>query len=202
MRREQADFGGAEECFRQLLSSPEAGDHFASVDTGLKGYKARHNLALVCQEQGRSDEAKRHWHAAVSEQPGFAPGWSGLAELGLAERRWEDLEQAVRGLEKAGAGMDARVFRARRSLAQEDFAAARRILDETVAHFPHELWPRRILSHVLLQEGRDWAAAARALRDVLALDPRDTEAQNNLNVLLQQHAAEVSEPRNDLRPVP
>jgi Tfp pilus assembly protein PilF len=120
----------------------------------------------------------------------------------LAERRWEDLEQAVRGLEKAGAGMDARVFRARRSLAQEDFAAARRILDETVAHFPHELWPRRILSHVLLQEGRDWAAAARALRDVLALDPRDTEAQNNLNVLLQQHAAEVSEPRNDLRPVP
>jgi hypothetical protein len=34
-----------------------------------------------------------------------------------------------------------------------------------------------------LQEGRDWAAAANALRDVLALDPANTEAHHNLSLL-------------------
>jgi len=41
-----------------------------------------------------------------------------------------------------------------------------------------------ILTHVLLQEGRDWAVAEQALRDVLALDPNHPEAQQNLAVLL------------------
>jgi Tfp pilus assembly protein PilF len=43
-----------------------------------------------------------------------------------------------------------------------------------------------LLSHVYLQEGRDLAAAERALRDVLALDPEHVEAKQNLHVLLQQ----------------
>ena len=39
---------------------------------------------------------------------------------------------------------------------------------------------------MLLQEGRDLAAAERALRDVLALDPQHAEARNNLAVLLRE----------------
>jgi hypothetical protein len=39
---------------------------------------------------------------------------------------------------------------------------------------------------VLLQEGRDWEGAERALRDVLALDPGHAEARHNLDVLLHQ----------------
>jgi hypothetical protein len=48
--------------------------------------------------------------------------------------------------------------------------------------------PRRAPSSPKLQEGRDWAAAERALRDVLALDPEHTEAQHNLRLLLQQRS--------------
>jgi Flp pilus assembly protein TadD len=43
---------------------------------------------------------------------------------------------------------------------------------------------RVLLSHALLQEGKDWPAAEQALRKVLELDPGNVEARNNLAVLL------------------
>ena len=39
---------------------------------------------------------------------------------------------------------------------------------------------------VLLQEGRDWEGAERALRDVLELEPQHGETKHNLNVLLRR----------------
>jgi cytochrome c-type biogenesis protein CcmH/NrfG len=49
-----------------------------------------------------------------------------------------------------------------------------------------------ILSHVLLQEGRDWAAAEGALRQVLALDPSHAEARQNLALLLRQQGRQAA----------
>jgi hypothetical protein len=48
-----------------------------------------------------------------------------------------------------------------------------------------------ILSHVYLQEGRDWPAAERALRDILALDPGHGEARRNLAVLLRDRGRQA-----------
>jgi hypothetical protein len=39
------------------------------------------------------------------------------------------------------------------------------------------------LINILLQEGRDLPAAEQALRDILALDPENAEAQHNLSIL-------------------
>src|SRR5262249_47732844 len=79
LRREAADLPGAEECFRRLLGL-RPGPHFASVDAGLRGYKARHNLAVALWQQGRHDEAEAEWGKVAAERPGFLPGWVGLAE--------------------------------------------------------------------------------------------------------------------------
>ena len=79
------------------------------------------------------------------------------------------------------------MLRARAELARKHFAGARAILEETIAKHAEALWPRVILTHVLLQEGRDWLAAEKALRDVLAVDPGNAEAQRNLEVLHRQH---------------
>jgi predicted Zn-dependent protease len=85
-----------------------------------------------------------------------------------------------------GAETEAAVLRARVHLARKEFAAARELLQRTIARAPEALWPRVILSHVELQEGRDWPAAEQALLDVLRVDPEHKEAQHNLAVLRAQ----------------
>src|SRR5262249_30751120 len=57
-RREKRDFAGAEACLKRLLDGPGEGDHFASVTEGLRGHKARHNLAVMYLEMHREAEAE------------------------------------------------------------------------------------------------------------------------------------------------
>jgi tetratricopeptide (TPR) repeat protein len=78
--RERGERAAAKACW-SLLLRPQPAEHFASIDTGLCGYKARHNLALVCLEEGNLTEAEAHWRAALAEQPGFAPARRGLGEV-------------------------------------------------------------------------------------------------------------------------
>ena len=40
-----------------------------------------------------------------------------------------------------------------------------------------------MLTHVLMAEGRDWDAAEKAIRDVLAMDPGNAPAKQNLATL-------------------
>jgi tetratricopeptide (TPR) repeat protein len=184
LRREQGDAPGSEACLLRLLEARE-GEHFASIDAGLRGYKARHNLAVLYHEQGRAAEAEAQWRAALAEQPDFTLAWLGLGELYLAQDRRAELAWVAEHLENGLRGqVEAAVLRARWHLAHQEFAPARQLLEASVAQAPQALWPRVILSHVLLQEGRDREAAERALREVLALDPEHPEARNNLAVLL------------------
>jgi hypothetical protein len=81
------------------------------------------------------------------------------------------------------------VLRARGLLARREFDAARQLLHAAIAQEPTALLPRVVLSYVLLQEGRNPAAAAQALLDVLALCPEHAEARRNLAVLRSQRAA-------------
>jgi tetratricopeptide (TPR) repeat protein len=184
--RELGDLAGAEDRFLQLLQTREKA-HFASVDAGLQGYKARHNLAVIYREQGRPAEAEAQWQVVLAEEPGFVPGGVGLGELYLGQQRFAELVEVVARLQSHPQGaLEAAVLRARAHLARQEFPAARQLLEAAVRDWPQALAPRVILSHVLLQEGRDWAAAEQALRDVLALDPNHAEARHNLALLLQQ----------------
>jgi len=80
VRREHGDRVGAERCFLHLMEHWE-GSHFASLDTGLRSHKARHNLAVLYFEQGRLAEAEAQWRAALAEQPQFTPAVNGLKQL-------------------------------------------------------------------------------------------------------------------------
>src|SRR5690348_9551535 len=122
----------------------------------------------------------------VAERPDSLPAWIGLGELYLRQARWDDVERTARHMEADGrAPVEAAVFRARTHLALRDFAAAQALLRQTTAANPAALRPRVVLSHALLQEGRDLDAAEKALRDVLALDASNAELRNNLAVLLR-----------------
>jgi GT2 family glycosyltransferase/predicted O-methyltransferase YrrM/predicted Zn-dependent protease len=192
-RRETGDAAGAEVCLRRLIDGSE-GEHFASVDAGLRGHKARHNLAVLLLEQGRRAEAEAQWRSALTGEPAFRPARVGLAELYLEAKDWPALEQALGEL--AGvAPAEAAALKARGHLARQEFGAARWTLAEAIEAHPKALLPRVVLTHVLLQEGRDWAAAERALRDVLALDPGHAEARRNLAVLHSRHGVRVDTPQ-------
>jgi glycosyltransferase involved in cell wall biosynthesis/tetratricopeptide (TPR) repeat protein len=99
--REAGDAAGAESALRRLLGVREKA-HFASVDAGLRGYKARHLLAEVLLEQGKLSEAEAEWEAVVAEAPRFVPGHVGLAEV--CRRRGDEAGLAWRLERLAGLG--------------------------------------------------------------------------------------------------
>jgi hypothetical protein len=92
-RLELGDHRGAEGCLVRLLGVP-AGQRLGSRDTGLAGYKARHNLAVIYHHQRRSTEAQVQWRAALEERPDFVPAWLGLAGELLVQSRWEEVGRA------------------------------------------------------------------------------------------------------------
>ena len=155
--------------------------HFASLDAGLRGGKALHHLALACRQQGRLAEAVEQWNEVVAEQPEFAPAWLGLGEVYLAQQREAELDEQLRELARRA---EAAVMPSRRLLGRQAFAEARRLPEEAVSGFPEAVWPWVILSHVLLQEGKDLEAAERVRRPILDLDPHHAEGRRNLEILL------------------
>ena len=181
MRREAGDLTGAEGCLLRLLETNEE-PHFASVVEGLRGYKARHSLAVIYRETGRVTEAEAQWNAALREHPGFSSAWLGLGELYLAQGRTQELDGVITHLD----GVAGTVLRARWHMARQEFQAACALLDEAISNTPEDVWLWIVLSHALLQEGKNWDRAEGALRTVLKLDPDNIEAQNNLAVLMHQ----------------
>ncbi|MGE3804185.1 MAG: glycosyltransferase [Gemmataceae bacterium] len=181
--RELGKAAEAEQCWLRLLE-PKGSQHFASVDTGIAGHKTRHNLAVMYHEQKRDAEAETQWRQALAEQPAFVSAWLGLGELFLRQERWDEHREVVQELEHLGLVADASILRARAHQVRREYDDARQLLEQTIEHAPQAVYPNRILSHVLLQQGKDTAAAEKALRRVLELVPDDPEATQNLAVLL------------------
>jgi hypothetical protein len=109
-------------------------DTFASVDAGLRGYKARHNLAVVYCRQGRFAWAEAQWREVVRERPDFLPGWLGLGEASLRQGKWHALEETAGKLEELpGGASEAAVLRAHGLLARDATGTDRVRRDEVRA---------------------------------------------------------------------
>lgn len=168
-------------------------EDLASEESGMRTYKARHLLAEICRTQGRFIEAEIHWRIAVAERGDYEPAWHGLAEPYLRQERWSDLEYLLEKLEGQGIALGKIGWiRARGLVQRKEYPSARRALERVIAQDGQALGPRVLLSQVLLQEGRDWEAAERALRDVLSVDPHHAETKHNLGVLLRRLGRELA----------
>jgi predicted Zn-dependent protease len=186
LQRAQGDLAGAEHSLLELVRA-DAGQSLGALDLGLIQYLAPHLLGQVVAAQGRVGEAEKQWRAIVAEQPAYMPAWQALAELYLTQQRWADLDAVLGPFEATAAWADdGAVLRARRHLAQKEFAGARTILGQLIARAPEALAPRFYLTHVLMAEGKDWPAAERALRDLLRLDPHQGQAFHNLAIVLSR----------------
>jgi GT2 family glycosyltransferase/predicted Zn-dependent protease len=190
--RELGDPAAAEQALRRILTM-QPGQHFASIDPALRGWRTRHLLACVCLQQGKVAEAESHARQAVRERTDFVPAWLVLADIAINQARWTEVDVVIRHLrEECGEPTEALIVSARAALARREFHLARPLLEEAIAAAPGAVGPRVLLTHVLLQEGRDWLAAERALRDVLSLAPEHPEAKHNLELLLRQQGGRAA----------
>ncbi len=194
LRTERGEHAEAEKCLRDLLQSQDA-EYFTALDAGLRGYKGRHNLALSLSRQGKHQEAETQWQQVLQECPAFAPAWLALGEMYLTQKRGKDLDQAVTRLAALpGDGpIQADLLRARAYVEERKWEPARRMVKRAISRAPGALMPRVLLCQTLLREGKDWAAAERALRDVLALEPEHLEARHDLELLLQHQRRSLAE---------
>jgi cellulose synthase/poly-beta-1,6-N-acetylglucosamine synthase-like glycosyltransferase len=85
---------GARVSYRAILAGP-AERHFASVDAGLAGDKARHNLALVFEDQANFQAAESEWRTILAERPEYLAARSGLIECLLHQRRLKEAESEL-----------------------------------------------------------------------------------------------------------
>src|SRR5207248_3104721 len=123
------------------------------------------------------------YRLVLAEQPDFFVAWICLCDIMLTQGRWNDAERLARELEARPDGrINSLLLRSRSSMFREDFVTARQLAEQAIALAPRSVWPREVLSHVLVQEGCDWLAAERALHDVLALQPNHSTALANLAV--------------------
>jgi predicted Zn-dependent protease len=172
-----------------LIDMPPDQQTAMGDDPSLRGYKGRCALAEVYRDSGRLSEAEVQYRHVVAEQPDFLVAWICLADVLFSQGRWQDADEVARALAARRGGMvNATLLRARGHMFRKEFAAARRLAEEAVAQAPDAAWPREVLSHVLVLEGRDWSAAERAVRAVLALRPSNPTALANLAVVQRELA--------------
>jgi glycosyltransferase involved in cell wall biosynthesis len=182
--KDNKDVRGAEELMLRLIRGRED-EHFGSVDTGLRGHKARHNLACLYYETGRYNEAESQWRAALVDDPAFVPAHLGLGELYLRQKNWSALDRTAADLRQFGplGEAEAESLTGRSFTARGEHAIARDILESAVARFPRSVPIRAAYSYALLEGGFDPLDAETALRDVLKLDPENAQAKRNLEAL-------------------
>ncbi|MCS6850302.1 MAG: glycosyltransferase [Gemmataceae bacterium] len=182
LRQKEGDLVGAETCLRTALQLV-AQAVFPQVDSG----QLRHNLASLCLRQGRWAEAEAEWRRLVAENPDADLAWLELADLWARQQRWGEMQQALSQLQADPRGLAAAVVvQARWLRARGEHGAARQLLERVIERDPRALGPRVALSHVLLEEGRDWSAAAAALEAILSLNPGYDQARQNLAALRQR----------------
>jgi glycosyltransferase involved in cell wall biosynthesis/Flp pilus assembly protein TadD len=198
---EEGDLAGAEAALLQLLALPRR-INFTSADSGLQGYRTRQFLAEICHGQGRTADAEAQLRQVLAECPDYPPALRMLSEHLFARSEWRELEQTLHRLRRSSQdAAHADLTQARMHLARREFGPARGVLEPCIASRPDALWPKIILSYVLLQEGADAGAAEAVLRDILVLDPTHQEARHNLTVLLsRKDATSASAPATSQQP--
>jgi tetratricopeptide (TPR) repeat protein len=117
-----------------------------------------------------------------------------LMELGavyLDGKRFDKVEEIANRCDAlAPNDLIGALLRIRALLARQCFEAARSLLVPLVEKHPDRLDLRVLLSHLYLQEGKDWKAAEQSLRAILELAPDHAEANQNLAVLLRQQGSQ------------
>jgi GT2 family glycosyltransferase/tetratricopeptide (TPR) repeat protein/SAM-dependent methyltransferase len=173
----------AERAYLDIFATRE-GRHFTSVDRGITGYCARQNLAVVYVDQGDWPKAEEQWRLVVREKPRYRPGWRGLGEALVRQRKLPEAEQLAQQLLGGAGGLQGvgLWLRSQLALAQGDLEGARRALEQGVEQYPDDAELQEALCRFLFDHAPP-AAAAAALQARVCRVPDDAAAHHNLGTV-------------------
>jgi tetratricopeptide (TPR) repeat protein len=157
--------------------------HFSSVDRGLKGFKARHNLAIVYQDLGDLVHAEEQWRRVVDEVPRYRPGWHGLGEVLLRRGKQPEALAVAQGLvDQPGLRCEGLILRSQAAVARGALDQAKADLKRAVQEFPNDPEAWEAWCRFLFEYGQP-AEAETALRELVRRDPANASAYCNLGTL-------------------
>ncbi len=84
----------AEACWRRILTLKRP-DRFCSVDQGIYGHLTLRNLAVLAEERGDSDEARRLWKMVLEACPGDLKPWRGRDKHSKSRRFGPDSARPI-----------------------------------------------------------------------------------------------------------
>jgi tetratricopeptide (TPR) repeat protein len=181
---ERRDLAAAEACLLQALQQRPNELNVCDDNPALRGFQTRYNLAVIYRDQGRLADAEREFGAVLAERPDYADAYTGLGELYLVQGRWQALEQMLPRMRQIlPTDVEATGLEVRMHLARKDFGRARQLAEQALARAPEALGPRLALASVLVQEGRDLAAAEQALVPALEREPGNLQVRETGNSL-------------------
>jgi GT2 family glycosyltransferase/2-polyprenyl-3-methyl-5-hydroxy-6-metoxy-1,4-benzoquinol methylase/tetratricopeptide (TPR) repeat protein len=162
--------------------------HFSSIDQGVGGYKARHNLAIVYEDMGRLADAEDQWRFITKEVPNYRPGWKGLGSVLVKQSKYDEAKRVADELtggsrdRPASVRSEGLILKAKLATANGDIATARRYLETAWKSYSEDLEPLRELCLLLFEHASD-DEAIRALTTLSEKDQQDGSAPHNLGTL-------------------
>jgi GT2 family glycosyltransferase/tetratricopeptide (TPR) repeat protein len=165
--------------FEDVLARTEE-RHFTSVVDGLRGYRARQNLALAYAALGELGKAVAQWRAVTQEAPSYRYGWRGLGEALLAAGRAGEAQDLAGRLRRDPAlAPEGHILAARAAEAGGDWPAARSALAGAVRDWPEDREVLREWCRHHFERGTP-AEAEPVLERLVALGPDEPAAWHNL----------------------
>lgn len=173
--------------YQDLLKNPGE-RHVTSVDTGLRGYKARQNLAIVYGDMGEWTAAADQWRQVVAEAADYAPGWRGLGEAYVRRGDLNGARELIASMAlRAKLTPEIHRLHSRIAAATGDAIEARRQLAEARRLAPDDDDLLRLWCQLLFEQS-DWVAAQQAVEEIIRRDPLDGPAYHNFGIILLQRS--------------
>jgi tetratricopeptide (TPR) repeat protein len=198
--------GHLHEAERSFLAALQTnpGQHFSSIDSGIMGAKAWHNLAILYGQQNRHNLAAAAWKKVVEADPDNRMAWRGLLDAFCASRDIPSINDAIAFCQEKKIGTDiSALAQAKLLIARSDIYAAVSVLESALTtsnsiDLLDELCQLAFRSDLV-------DIAERRLIELTRRCPDDASALRNLGIIylrrkLKSKATECAKRALNLRP--
>lgn len=183
IQHQQGHLEAAIHAYQEALLPREA-KYFSSVDNGIRGFKARHNLALVLCDAGRFSDAENEWRQVIDEAPRFEPGWTGLVDALIEQNKPDEAKSLVQASDILNRAF-AEILLSRIAESQGDLNLARSLLESSYERSFGSIDSLQALAKFLFQHGPPSSAIAAQSR-LATLTPSNGAVYHNLATLYLQ----------------